>query len=144
MPSDDPRMPDDGSGDSRARDPTRQRDQPALTTSTGRVWLVVGGVLSAISLAVLIPMGSLPGGAVAVAAAVLIVLLYAGMVVTRFTVRPGRRRLGILATSMLLIAAVALIATVLVATVLVAFSAAGGVPAASGVAGLTGRTSTPA
>ena len=147
MPADEPRTPgdvpgtpgDDPPGDSIPRDPTRQRDQPALTTSTGLVWLVVGGILAAISLAVLIPMASLPGGTVAVAAAVVIALLYVGMIVTRFTVRPGRRRLGIMATSMLLIAAIAL-----VATVLVAFSTAGTVPDVPEVGEVTGTTRVPA
>lgn len=111
----EPAGPSDPAHGVRSLDPTRQRDQPALTTSTGLVWLVVGGIFVAISLAVLVPMATLPQGGVAIAAAVVIALLYAGMVVARLALPPGRRRLGLMATGMLLIAAVALVGTLIVA-----------------------------
>ena len=97
-------------------DPTRVREQPSLTTSTGAIWLIVGGLFTAIALAVLIPMTALPPRGLALVAAVGIAVLYAGMVVVRLIVPAGRRRLGMLATGMLLIAA---IATVVAAIVMV-------------------------
>lgn len=96
-------------------DPTRQRDQPALTTSSGSVWLIVGGLLAAISLAVLILEAALPPVGVAVTGAILVAALYLGMLLTRWRVRPRRLRLGILAALMIAIAAVALTFTLIVA-----------------------------
>ena len=96
-------------------DPTRVREQPALTTSTGAIWLIVGGLFAVVSLGVLIPMAALPGGTVAVVAAILVAALYLGMVVVRFAVPSASRRLGMLAVGMLLIAVVALGAVLLVA-----------------------------
>jgi hypothetical protein len=97
------------------RDPTALREQPALTTSSGAIWLIVGGLFVVVSLGVLIPMSTLPSGTVAVVAAIVIALLYAGMIVTQLAVPPGRRRLGMLATGMLLIAAIALGTVIFVA-----------------------------
>ena len=96
-------------------DPTKLRNQPSLTTSTGRIWLIVGGLFSAIALAVLVPMTTLRPAGVALAGALVVALAYAGMVVVQFTVRPGRRRLGLLASGMLLIAAVSLVCVTWVA-----------------------------
>jgi hypothetical protein len=102
-------------GDDESRDPTRLRNQPSLTSSSGTIWLVVGGVFSAIALAFLIPMTQLPPPGVALATACLVVLLYVGMVLVRVLVFPGRRRLGMLAVGMLGIAAVALTGMLIVA-----------------------------
>lgn len=96
-------------------DPTRIRSQPALTTSSGRIWLVVGGIFAAISLVVLIPMTPMPPPGVALTAACLVVALYAAMIVTRLIVDRQRLRLGLLAIWMLTMAAVALGATLWVA-----------------------------
>jgi hypothetical protein len=96
-------------------DPTRMRSQPSLTTSPGTIWLVVGGLFTAIALLVLIPMTALPPAGVALVAAIVVGVLYAGMVVVRVVVPPGRRRLGMLAAGMLGIAAVSLIAVLIVA-----------------------------
>lgn len=93
----------------------RQRDQPALTTSSGLIWLVVGGLLAATGVAVLVPMTALPPPGVALAAVIIVSALYAGMVAVRLAVRPGRRRLGLLAAGMIAIAAVALGAVLVVA-----------------------------
>jgi hypothetical protein len=98
-----------------ANDPTAVRAQPALTTSTGTVWLVVGGVFTAISLAMLLALSTLPGGGVALAAAVIVAILYVAMLVARTAVPAGRRRLRVLAVGMLLIAAVALGGVMIVA-----------------------------
>lgn len=102
-------------GELNGADPTRVREQPALTTSTGAIWLIVGGLFAVVSLGVLIPMATLPGGTVAVVAAIIVGALYLAMVVVRFAVPSGRRRLGMLAIGMLLIAAVALGAVLIVA-----------------------------
>jgi putative flippase GtrA len=96
-------------------DPTRQRDQPALTQSSGLIWLVVGGIFTAIALGVLIALVQLPPPGVALVAAIVVAVLYAGMWLVRFAVHPGRRRLGLMAFGMLAIAAVSLAATLIVA-----------------------------
>jgi hypothetical protein len=96
-------------------DPTRMRDQPALTQSSGLIWLVVGGIFAAIALFVLIALVQLPPPGVALVAAIIVAAAYAGMWLVRFVVAPGRRRLTSLMIGMLLIAAVSLGATVVVA-----------------------------
>ena len=98
-------------------DPTRIREQPSLTTSTGAIWLIVGGLFTAIALAVLVPMSSLPPTGLALIAAIVIAALYAAMVVVRLVVPAGRRRLGMLAAGMLLIAAIATIVAAIVMVV---------------------------
>src|SRR3954471_13414203 len=96
-------------------DPTLVRNQPALTTSSGRIWLIVGGLFTAIALAVLIPMTTLPPQGVALAAAIVIGVLYLGMIAARLAIRPGRLRLGLMATGMLAIAVISLGAVLIVA-----------------------------
>lgn len=96
-------------------DPTLVRNQPALTTSTGRSWLIVGALFTVISLAVLVPMTALPPSGVAPTAAIVDVVLYLAMLAARFTVAPGRRRLGLMAAALLAIAAVSLVAALIVA-----------------------------
>jgi len=98
---------------------TRVRDQGPLTTSTGRIWLVVGGLFALVALGLLVPMTALPPPGVALVAAVLVVLLYAAMVVVRIAVPRGRRRLAALAWLTL---AMGVVATVGVCTVAVAVS----------------------
>ncbi|UJP10485.1 hypothetical protein L2X99_01975 [Microbacterium sp. KUDC0406] len=92
-------------------DPTLVRNQPALRTSTGRIWLVVGGiflVLCAIPLTLIV---FTPGAAVPVAWATLItaLLLYAGIVFARLGVTDHVRRLRWMAVLMLTMAVVALV-----------------------------------
>ena len=99
-------------------DPTRIREQPSLTSSHGRSWLIVGGLFTVIALGVLIPEAVLdlaPHG-IPLAAGIVVVVLYGAMVVTRFAVPRGRRRLGMLAIGMLAIALVSLVAVAVVAT----------------------------
>jgi len=100
------------------RDETKVTEQPSLTFSTGNIWLVVGGLFAAVALAVLIPqtIAGLPPRGVPLAAAIVDVVLYAGMVVVRFAVPVPRlrRRLGLLAIGMLTIAAVSLAAVLIV------------------------------
>ncbi len=100
-------------------DETRVTEQPSLTFSTGRIWLVVGGLFTAIALAVLIPeavMGLPPVG-LPLAAAIAVGVLYALMLVVRFVVPVTRlrRRLGLLAIGMLAIAVVSLATVIVVA-----------------------------
>jgi len=89
-------------------DPTLVRNQPALTTSTGLEWLIVGGLLAATGIAVLASLVGLGPAGVAVAGIATIVALYAAMVVARATMRSTRSRLAILAALMLAIAVVGL------------------------------------
>lgn len=96
-------------------DPTRVRNQPSLTTSTGRTWLIVGALFTAISLAVLLPMTALPPSGVALTAAILDVVFYAAMLAARFAVAPGRRRLPLMAAALLAIAVASFAAALIVA-----------------------------
>lgn len=96
-------------------DPTRIRNQPSLTTSSGRIWLVVGGLFTAISVAVLIPMTALEPPGIALTAVIVDVLLYLGMLAARFALPPGRLRLSLMAVAMLAIAVVSLVAVLIVA-----------------------------
>ncbi|MGN6502189.1 MAG: hypothetical protein ACTHKX_04690 [Pseudolysinimonas sp.] len=96
-------------------DPTRQRDQPALTTSSGLIWLVMGGLLTVVALVVLVPLATFPPAGVALGATIAVGVLYVGMLGVRSIVRPGRRRLRWLAGLMIAIAAVGLIAVLIVA-----------------------------
>ena len=97
------------------RDPTRVREQPSLTTASGSQWLLVAGAFALISLIVVVPMITMSPAGLAVGAAIAIVVLYAGMVVARAVIPPGRRRLGTLAAGMLLIAGIALVTVAIVA-----------------------------
>ena len=91
-------------------DPTRLKNQPSLTTSSGRVWLIVGGLFTTISLGVLIPMAALdmaPQG-LPLVAVILDVTLYAAIVIVRLTTPPGRLRLGLMAIALIAIAVISL------------------------------------
>jgi O-antigen/teichoic acid export membrane protein len=87
----------------------RVRDQPSLTTSTGRSWLLLGGLLSLIAVGILIPMLPLEPAGVALIGICVVVALYTGMIVARLNVRPGRPMLAFLATFMIAIAVVGLV-----------------------------------
>ena len=82
----------------------RVRDQPSLTTSTGKSWLILGGLLSLIAIAVLVPLLSQQPPGVALFGICSIVALYAAMVVVRLNARPGRGMLAWLAAFMIAIA----------------------------------------
>lgn len=78
------RRPDD------RRDPTLVRNQPALRSSTGRVWLVVGAIMAAICVFVLLLQlrNSVP---LAVLGAIVVAVLYGAMVLVRvFLPQPPR------------------------------------------------------
>jgi hypothetical protein len=98
-----------------SEDPTRVRSQPALTTSTGAIWLIVGGLFVVVAGIVLLFLVPLPPPGVALSALIADLVLYAGMVVVRFAVRRRRLMLGIQAVLMLTIAAVSLGAVLVVA-----------------------------
>jgi O-antigen/teichoic acid export membrane protein len=95
-------------------DSLRVRDQPALTTSSGRIWLVVGGLFALITVIVLVPMLGLEPEGVAGVGIFLTVGLYLAMVLARY-IPAGRLRLGVMATAMIGIAVVALLCIVLIA-----------------------------
>ncbi len=93
-------------------DPTRMTTQPALTTSTGRRWLVWGGVLAGVAFAILAVLAVTRVPAVWGACAV-IVVFYLAMVIVRLTVTSRRARLIALAWLMGAMAVVALVCIVL-------------------------------
>lgn len=76
-------------------DPTLVRNQSALSTSTGRVWLVVGAILAAICAVVLL-LQLRNGVPLAVLGTIVVVLLYGAMVLVRFLL-PQPPRLVVLA-----------------------------------------------
>lgn len=101
-------MPEPSPGPDPDLDPTRVTSQPSLTTSTGRIWLVVGGLFALIAAVVLVFLLSFPPAGLAATALALVVLLYAAMVITQLVTRRGRPRLGILAALMIAMALVSL------------------------------------
>jgi hypothetical protein len=96
-------------------DPTLMRNQASLTTSTGRSWLLLGGLLTFIAAVVLAFELSLEPPGVALFGLVSVLVLYAAMVVVRLTTEPGRVRLGILAGLMIAIAVIGLGCVIVVA-----------------------------
>lgn len=93
----------------------RVRDQPSLTTSSGRSWLILGGLLALIAIAIMVPMLGLAPEGVAVFGICAVVVCYTGMIVTRLNARPGRWMLGLLAFFMIGIAIVGLVCVGIVA-----------------------------
>lgn len=78
-------------------DPTRVTSQPALRTSNGGIWLVMGALFAAASavplmLLILAPEGR--SGGLALAALMLVLALYAAMLVIRFAVSRRLLRCG--------------------------------------------------
>jgi hypothetical protein len=104
------KKPDDRIGTS-----PRVRDQPSLTTSSGKSWLILGGLLSLIAVGVLIPLLSQRPTGVALFGICVTVALYAAMVVVRLNARPGRGMLGWLAGFMIAIAVVGVVCVGIVA-----------------------------
>lgn len=94
-----------------AGDPSRVRNQPALRTSSGAIWLIVGAVFVAICLIPLIGIVATgrQSGAVAMATIVLMIALYAAMVAVRLSASPGPRRLQRMAFCFLAMAALTLV-----------------------------------
>jgi len=98
----------------RDADPTAIGEQPALTTSSGTIWLVVAGIFTAIALVELAFMLTF-GNPLVVVGLVLVAGQYLGILVTRFITPAGRLRLRIMAGLMLGIAGVSLIVVGVVA-----------------------------
>ena len=86
---------------------TRVRDQPSLTTASGRSWLILGGLLALIAVVVMVPLLSQKPAGVALFGICVIVALYATMLIVRVNAHPGRGMLGVLAGCMIAIALVA-------------------------------------
>ena len=97
-------------------DSTRVTDQAALTTSSGKSWLVVGAILSVLSIVFLFGMRDLdpPGAATAALAAV--VVLYLVMVAVRYGVARLRLRLGLLAALTIAICLVFVVCALVIAS----------------------------
>jgi len=93
----------------------RVRDQPSLTTSSGRSWLLLGGLLALIAIGVMIPMLPLEPAGVALIGICAVIALYTAMIVVRINARPGRSMLGLLAFFMIAIAVVGLLCVGLIA-----------------------------
>ncbi|RNE67293.1 hypothetical protein [Cryobacterium tepidiphilum] len=90
-------------------DPTKVRNQPALTRGPGNSWLLIGAAITLLSAVFfLLQLDSHPVG-LALTGALVVVALYVCMLIVRFTIPGDRVRLGTLAVLLLLIAAVALI-----------------------------------
>lgn len=98
-------------------DPTRLRNQPALTTASGNSWLISGALFVIISVAMLIALSKLPPPGLAWIAIILIVTLYAMMLVVRFLVQKRRTRLRFFAACLLAIALISLSSVITIATV---------------------------
>lgn len=109
-----------GSGrNPREPDPTKMQNQPALQTSSGLIWVVMGGLFAALSLVPLILLIVAAGESrlVAIVTAALVALLYALLIVLRFAIPRGPRRLWWLAACMLTMAAIALIGVLVCALI---------------------------
>jgi Flp pilus assembly protein TadB len=98
----------------RGDDKTRVTAQPALTVSSGREWVVLGGVLAAVSLGVLIPLSGLHLD-VALIGACLVLALYIALIVVRLAVPRRQRRVYTMASLFGGMAIVALICTAIAA-----------------------------
>ena len=95
-------------------DPTLIRNQPSLTTSSGLIWLVVGGLFAAISIVVLSFLVGLEPAGLALGGIIGTAVLFLSMIVVRLLVVRQRLRLGLLATAMLLMAAITLGCTLVI------------------------------
>lgn len=110
MPRPPPRVDSENMDD----DPMRMRDQPALTTSSGTIWLVIGGLTGAISIVLLWSLQQVNSSGIAIAGILAIVLLYLGMVEVRLLVRRLRVRLMVMAVLFGLLTAAALVSVLVI------------------------------
>jgi hypothetical protein len=102
-----------------ATDPTRMTNQPALQTSRGAIWFLLGGLLGAIAIAELAFLVRGSAGPIAIVGIVVEVLIYAGMVTIAFAVPASPRRLRLLAVGMVALAAVGIVALLFIIGVLI-------------------------
>jgi hypothetical protein len=93
----------------------RVRDQASLTTSSGKSWLILAGLLALIAVAVLIPLLAVAPAGLALFGICAIVALYAAMIVVRINLRQGRTMLGWLAGLMIAIAVIGLVCVGIIA-----------------------------
>lgn len=98
-------------------DPSRMRNQPALTTNSGTSWLIVGALFAAITIAMLSALATLPPSGLAFATIAVISALYAGMLIARLLVRTRKLRLRLIAACFLAIALVGLVSVIVIAAV---------------------------
>ena len=96
-------------------DPTLIRSQPSLTVSTGRIWLVVGAIGTAVYVVVLTLLLTVEPLVAGIGLAVTL-LLFLAMVVVRLVVPRGVARLRILAVLFTAESVLALVAVVVVGT----------------------------
>ncbi|SFN49840.1 hypothetical protein [Mycetocola miduiensis] len=95
-------------------DPTRVRSQPALTSSTGMIWILLGAILAAVCIGVLLALVALQP-VIAWVGITLVAVLLVAMVVIRFTVRQGPRRLTAMASFFGAMALITLVCVVMIA-----------------------------
>jgi hypothetical protein len=96
-------------------DPTKVRNQPALTSGPGNTWLLVGALMTLISGVILAFALNLEPPGVALIGLVAVVALFICMVFARLTIVPGRMRLGTLAVLLLALAVVSLVSLGIIA-----------------------------
>jgi hypothetical protein len=90
-------------------DPTKVRNQPALTSGPGNTWLIIGALMTLISGVIFAFALNLRPPGVALIGLLAVVALFICMVFARLTVAPGRVRLGTLAVLLLALAVVSLV-----------------------------------
>lgn len=100
-----------------ARDVTKVRNQPSLTTASGTSWLVVGGAFLVIALIVVVPLIAFPPKGLALGVIVAMLVIYGVMIFARNVLPAGRVRLATLAAGMITIAALALVTLAIIAGV---------------------------
>jgi hypothetical protein len=100
--------------DDPTKDPTKVTNQPSLTTSTGKSWLILGGIMSGIAVILLWALQQVNSTGVAIVGIVVILLLYVAMVELRLLVRRVRLRLLLMAICFGSIAAVALVCVLVI------------------------------
>lgn len=101
-------------------DPTRMTNQPALRTSSGRVWLIMGGLFAVAALIPLALLGLASDGrsrGVATVAGIVIIVLLGAIVLARLLLPSGPTRLRAMAGFMLTMAAVSLVSLVICAVI---------------------------
>lgn len=96
-------------------DPTQMRNQPALTTSSGRIWLVIGAIATVLIAGTLIALWLQLDSTLALMVAGFTVVLYVVMVIVRLTVEPLRPRLMALAVIFWVQVLLALVAVIAIA-----------------------------
>lgn len=106
------RPPQNSARNERQLDPMMMKNQPALRTSSGLIWVIMGTLFAA---ACLVPLAFLAFGgdgrssAVAIATGIAVLVLYAALLIVRVAVRSRVVRLRAMAVCMLSMAGIAVI-----------------------------------